>query len=205
MASTDSDDTGTIQLPRNDAPSKVKLMIHHQFPGIELTSPVYASNGAECLLSPDQNVDFGSITYACFNIDLTQSEPIGILMYEVKRKNMKQSNKDAISSEDETRCIQFPIFWKVNNSKGFCVNSFLMEHDERRVWDNDKLMELARRYAFDIQHSPIEETYLMHDNTTLMTRVNLAREEECYKLEMTISKTSIKDDTFRIEYFGIDR
>jgi hypothetical protein len=42
MTSTDGSDTDTTQSSQNDTPSKVKLMIHHQFPGIELVSPIYA-------------------------------------------------------------------------------------------------------------------------------------------------------------------
>jgi hypothetical protein len=41
--------------------SKIELMIHHQFAGIELVSPVYASHNARCSLQPEQRVSDGSI------------------------------------------------------------------------------------------------------------------------------------------------
>jgi hypothetical protein len=44
----------------------------------------------------------------------------------------------------------------------------------------------------------------MHDNTVLMTSLNVTR-EECYKLEMTISEGSIKDDTQRPHYIDMDK
>jgi LAS superfamily LD-carboxypeptidase LdcB len=58
----DSNDTDAIQSSQNDASSKVKLIIHNQFPGTELVSPLYYSDGVTCCLSPDQKVDIGSTT-----------------------------------------------------------------------------------------------------------------------------------------------
>jgi hypothetical protein len=179
-------------------------VIHHQFPGIELVSPVYACDSAICHLSPDQCVDVGSTTQASFNINFSWRKPIGILMYELK--NTKQSNKDTISSEDEATCTQLYIAWKINNSKKLCIVSDIIEHDKGCVWNRDNLIKLAHRYKlYDIKHGPVEHTYLMHDNTALMTRVNVICEEECYKLELTISKTSIKYGIWRLEYIDMDR
>jgi hypothetical protein len=176
------------------APSKVKLMISNQFPGIELVSPVYNSDGA-CYLSPDRRVDIGSTMQADFGIDITQSESVGILAYKL-RKNTDQP--------DETTYIHLVVIWEVNSSSGFYVYSDLIESDKSYVWDRDDLMSLASEFELvNMQHAPIEETYLMHDNTVLMTRVNVTHEEECYKLEMTISETSIKDDTMRIQYIDM--
>jgi hypothetical protein len=200
MGSTDSSDASTIE-PVNDVPSKVKLILHHQLPGIELVSPVYAGDGVECYLSPDQTVDIGSTTQAEFNINLTQDEPIGILMYELK----KQVHKDAISNEDETTCIRFYIVWKFNNVKEFCLFSDMIEYDQGCIWDRDRLIRLARRYKTVNIHVPIEETYLMRDNTELMKKVNLTREEECYKIEITISEESRDEYTWRLEYIDVDR
>jgi hypothetical protein len=58
---------------------------------------------------------------------------------------------------------------------------------------------------YDIQHISTEKTYLMCDNTVLMTRVNATRKGECYKLEMIISETDIKDNTWRPWRFDVDR
>jgi hypothetical protein len=121
-------------------------------------------------------------------------------MYELKKKN-----KDAISSEDEANCIQFFMTWKVDSSKEFCVTSYLIEHDRSCVWDKDKLMQLAKYYKLtNIQDCPIEYTLLIHENTILRARMNATREEECYKFEMTLSETSIKDDTDWPPYFDLD-
>jgi hypothetical protein len=189
-----------VQLSQEDKPSKVELTIRYQFPDIELTSPVYADKNATCYLSPDQRVDAGSATQAGFNIDPGWNMSTGALMYKLQRKNIDQSN------EEEATCIQIVIIWKVNIYHRFRVVSRLIEHDEDHVWDSDRLMELVKYWKlYDIKHGLIEETWLMHDNTVLMTGMNVTYEEKCYKLEMTISRTNVKDDTERPRYINVDR
>jgi hypothetical protein len=206
MEPTDCSGVGIIQPHQNDIRSKVKLMIHHQFSGVELVTPVYAGNFVTCYLSHDQGVDAGSTTQANFSIDLTQSESIGVLMYKLQRKNTNQPNEEVVSNEDEATYTQLVMIWKINSSKEFCIASHLIEHDKSRIWDRENLIKLADCYrVFNIQHSLIECTWLIKDNIVLMTKVNTTREEECYKLEMTLSETSIKDDTQRPQYVGLDR
>jgi hypothetical protein len=164
-----------------------------------LVSPKYVCDGATCYLSPDQRVAVGSTTQASFNINPDKNESIGILMYEL---NTDQSNKEVIANEEV--CIQLVMIWKVHESGRFYVYSFLIEHDKSRVWDKDELMKLVRRYeSFIIQHGPIEDTWLMLDNTVLMIRANVTFEEEYYKLEMTISEGSINKDTRRPWYIDV--
>jgi hypothetical protein len=204
--STSTHSADANQQYKNHAPSKVKLIIHHQFPGVRLVSPVYACDGAKCYLAPDHRVVVGSTTYAGFKIDFSLGEPTGILMYELKRKNKKQSTKDATSSEDETICTRLYIAWKIINSNEFCVFLDVINHDKGRAWNRDHLMKLVKCCnLYDIQHIPIGETRLMHNNTVLMERVNVTREEECYKLEVTISETSIKYDTLRPRYINANK
>jgi hypothetical protein len=205
---TSTDDTGniaTIQSSQDDTSPKVMLILH-QFPGIELTSPVYAARHATCYLPPDQSVDFGSTTQAGFNIDLFfWGESIGILMYKLQRKDIDQSNEEAISSKDEATCTQFFIIWKINSSKEFYMVSWLIEHDKDCVWDEDRLLELTKYYELYDIHVFAEKTYLMHDNTVLMTSLSMTHEEECYKIVVTISEGSVKKNTRRIPYIGLDR
>jgi hypothetical protein len=201
----DTGDVDIIQLHKNDTLSKAKLMIHHQFPGVVLVSPLYYSDNEAYHLSLDQRVDVGSTIQADFNIDFAQDESIGALMYKLQRKNTDQSDEDNIFNEEET-CIQFFIVWKVNSSKEFYVVSFLIEHDKDRVWNRDGLMKLAERCKqFNMQHGLIEDTWLMRGNTVLMTRMNVTCEEECYKLKVIISETNIKDDTQKPLYIDVDR
>jgi hypothetical protein len=195
MASTHVSTTGIIQTRQNDASSKMKLTICHQLSGIQLVSPVYVGYGT-CYLPPDQRVDVGFTTQVGFDINPDQG--LGILMYKLERKNMDEF--------DEVTCVQIVIVWRVCTSGEFCIVSDLIEHDKDSIWDRDRLIRLANCYTlFNMQRGPIEETYLMNDNTVLMTRVNATREGGCYKLVMTISETSIRDDTQRPRYMDVDR
>jgi hypothetical protein len=202
MASLNNSDADTIQSSQNSLPSKMKLIIHHQLPGVELVSPAYAGNGITCYLSPDQRVDIGSTAQVGFKIDFSKSESIGILMYNLKNTD---PFSEAISSEEATS-IQIVMTLKIYKSGKFCVYSSLIEHDKGYIWDSDKLMKLVKYFKlYDLQRDPIEVTYLMYNNTVLMARINITCEEEYYKLEITLSETSIKDDTRRLEYFDVNK
>jgi hypothetical protein len=205
MTSAYTNDANTIQSRQNNAPSEIKLVIHRQCTGIKLVSPMYASDGLICYLSPDHRVDAGSIAQIRFNVDLTQSESVGILMYKLQRKNTEQSNEDTTSSEEVT-CTPLIMIWNINSFNDFYVYSRVIEQDKGYVWDRDKLMKLAERYSlFGVQHGPIKDTWLTSDNTALTTSLDAIHEEECYKLEMTISEASISDNTQKPWYIDLDR
>jgi hypothetical protein len=198
IESSDGNNAGIIRSRWSDAPPKVELTIRHQFPGVELVSPVYAGDNTAYNLISDQRVNVGSMTRIEFYINSVQNVSIGALIYKLQRKNTEETD------EDEATCLQLLIIWKVNNSNEFSTVSHLIEHDSYHVWTRAKLMWLARRYRlFDMQYNPIEETWLMHDHTVLMKRVDMTCGEKCYKLETTISEASIKDDTLRPWYINV--
>jgi hypothetical protein len=205
MMSTDNSDDGIIQSHQNDAPSKVILMIYHQFPGIELVSPTYVGDITACYLSPDRRIDVGSTMQASFSINLDQEKSISALMYKLQVKNIGQSNEEIIFSEEAT-CIQLAIIWGAKSTKEFFAASYLLRHDENCVWNRDKLMSLADWYnLLSTQHGSIEDRWLMHDDIVLMIRVNTTRERGYYKIEMTMSEEGINKDTRRLLCFDMDR
>jgi hypothetical protein len=174
-------DTDIIQIHRNDVQNdttpKVKLIIHRQFPGIKLTSSVYAGRSATCCLPPDQSVDAGSTVQVDFRIDPAQNRSIGVLMYNLK--NTDQFNEDGISTEEEPICIQLFIIWKVNRFKDLLVVSDPIKVDRDPVWDRDKPIGLAKHYKlYYIRYDPTEVTYLMYNDIVLMTRMNRTHEKE---------------------------
>jgi hypothetical protein len=198
-------DVDIIQSYQNNAPSKVNLTIHHQFPGVELASPVYASDGASCYLSPDYIIDVGSTMQTSFNIDFTQDETMGALSYKLQRKNIDEFNEESTSSEEETTCIQLVVIWEVDRLGEFRVISHLIEYDKDYVWDRNRLMKLAEHYkSSNMKDALIEETWLMYDNTVLMTIMMVARKEEYYELEIIISKTSMNENTRRPWYIDLN-
>jgi hypothetical protein len=107
MESTDSSVVNIVQPRQDDAPSKVELTIRHQFYGIELVSPVYVGDVA-CYLSPDQRVNVGSTTRASFNIDPSQGESIGALIYKLERTSIDEFDEDTTFVEEGT-CLRLFI------------------------------------------------------------------------------------------------
>jgi hypothetical protein len=199
-------DVDTIQSHQNEALSKVKLLIHHQHPGIRLVSPIGAGDGAACHLSPAQKVDAGSIAQVGLNIDLSQEESTSVLLYKLQRKNIDTSNEKSTSSKDKAICIYFVVIWKIYMSGNFRVALNLTERDRDYVWNSNRLMKLTECCElFDVRHNFIEYTRLIHDNIMLMAGVTLTREEECYKLEMTISEANINWYIQRLHYIGLNK
>jgi hypothetical protein len=204
MESIYVDGVEIIQSFQSGALSKMKLIIHHQFPGIELVSPIYAGDGVTCYLPPDQKVDVDATTQAGFNIDPDQEKPVGILMYKLQRKNINQSNEEIISNEGEATCTQLVIVWKVKSSEEFSAAPFLIEHDKGGVWNKDKLTRLVNYCEiYGARYGSIEKTWLMHDSRVLMTRMNVTRKGGYYELETIISETSI-EFTYRLIYLDLD-
>jgi hypothetical protein len=67
------------------------------------------------------------------------------------------------------------------------------------------MMKLAESYRlYDIKRNPVEHTWLTHDNAELMTSLNVTRKKTYYKLEMTVSKGSINDGTWKPRYIGLN-
>jgi hypothetical protein len=200
MSSIDNSDTDNIHSYQNDTPSEVKLMIRHQFPGIELLSPTYASRNARCCLRPEQRVNAGSTMKASFEVNPDQDESISILMCKLERTNIDELNEGGGS------CIQHVMIWKIDKLKRFRAITYLIEHDKSRIWDRDELMKLVECHnLFDIQHVPIEKTWLIYNNIVLMTKMDVTREGGCFKLEMNLSEESIGEDTQRPQYIGLNK
>jgi hypothetical protein len=194
MASTRS--TGTKRRRRNSAPL-IELVIHNQCSDIELVSPLYYSNGAECHLPSDQRIDAGSTMQTYLIIDLLQSEFICALMYRLERKDTDEIN--------EATCTQLTMIWKVDKFKRFHLVPHLIEHDKGRVWDKYKQTRLAQECTLSSTPSDfIEDTWLIYNDVVLIIRMNVTYETECHKLEVTISETTIKYDTQRPWYFDLD-
>jgi hypothetical protein len=207
MLSTNSSDTDTIQSLQSDTTPNVRLIIHHQFLGTKLASPVYIGYGVTCSLSPEQKVDVGSTMQASFNIDPSQEESIGILIYKLQMEDFDSSDEEIISEEEETTCTQLVMIWKAHISGEFYVDSFLIEHDRNHFWDRDGLMKLVKyRRLFNVQHGPVESTWSLHDDTVLVINLNVTHEEECRILEMTTYEGSTdNEDSQRPWHVDVDR
>jgi hypothetical protein len=188
--------TGTKQQYKNSIPSKVKLMIHNQFPGVELISPVYAGKGARCYTSPDRKVYSGSTVRVGFKNHPFYKGFSGALLYKLQKKHTY-----------DVSCTRLLMAWEVRESGELFIVSHLIGYDKGRGWNKNRLAKLMKRHRIvaDMRHGPIEDAWLMYDNTVLMARVDVIRERAYYKLEMTISEGSINEDTRRPWYIDMRR
>jgi hypothetical protein len=83
----------------------------------------------------------------------------------------------------------------------------LIECDKQIKWNRYKLEEYRQRYASQLSTytSPIEDTWLMHDGTVLMTRLELNSTQRGDVLNITISE-GIKDEHTKIpELISLER
>jgi hypothetical protein len=181
----------------DSVPSELKLTIHNLCPNIRLAHPVYVSNHVTCYRAPDQIVDIGSTAKIGFKNNLFSESSSGVLLYKLKI-TYEESN--------EATWTQIFMFWSVHESGELFLTLYLIEHDKSDVLDKNRLMRLIEDWkGFNIRCNLIEETWLMHDNIMLMLKINVIREAKYYKLEMTISETSVRDDTWRLHYYDMDR
>jgi hypothetical protein len=108
----------------------------------------------------------------------------GGLTYQLQRKCVKSG--DQLKSTF-TRLF---IIWKSEGYKVLRVRVGLIEHDKQIRWNGYKLREYYRRYAnqFGTYTEPVRDTWLIHDGTVLMTRLELDFTQRDWVLNITISE-----------------
>jgi hypothetical protein len=82
----------------------LRINICNSSTGLELTSPVYCSNGTTCCVSPNQQTDIDTTMEASFGIVSMREDFKGALLYKLRRKyaikNNNQSNSGTASIEN---------------------------------------------------------------------------------------------------------
>jgi hypothetical protein len=181
-----------------DIKKALNITIRNQYPGLELTSPVYSSNGTTCYVSPSRQTDDGNTIEASFGIDSKQKDFKCALLYKLQRKHAtktdSQPNTSMASIEDTATGMYFLIAWDVedNNHKS-CV--CLIDCDDDFAWDEDKLWALYRRYndQFYTSYKSDIITWLMYDGSAVKTRLDATYGSD-YKLDIVISEGTREDD-----------
>jgi hypothetical protein len=154
----------------------MKVNIHNQCSNTKLISLVYFCNDAVCPKLSDQQIDIGTKMKACFEINATQDDFEGALLFKLQREesrsNIYLSNLFVQQkySNDEAKCVRMLIAWKVRISKIFLYVS-LVEHAKNFALNEEILKKLysknqnwIRRYN-DIR----SDTWIMDDDTVLKT------------------------------------
>jgi hypothetical protein len=158
----------------------MNVNIHNQCSNFKLTDRKCFSYGAGWNRCSTREIEDGSI----MSVELKSSPETfeGVVMYELRRKYVKSTT------------IQLLVAWKSGWDKEFYVCIRLLECNESFVWNEVRLKEYFQRYARQLSTytCPVKNTWLMHDSTVLMTRLELTFVKRDGRLNVTISE-GIKD------------
>jgi hypothetical protein len=167
----------------------LNITIYNQYPGLELASPVYCSNGTECHVSPSQQMN---TIEASFGIAFRQRNFKGALLYKLQRKHASRADNQPSTStasiKDATTSIYLLVSWNVGDyNREFRV--CLIEYVDNFVWDEDKLWALCDRciYQFYVPYESNVITWSMKDGSVIKTKRSVTYGLD-YKLDISISR-----------------
>jgi hypothetical protein len=170
----------------------LNITIHNLYPSLELTYPVYCSNGTTCHVSPHRKTDIGIIMKTSFGIDSRQKVCKGALLYKLERKRATRTDNHLNSSttviNNIVKNVCLLVVWGItsNYHKHFVR---LIEFTDNFTWDEDKLWALCRDYhdQFYVNYKSSISTWLMHNGEVMKTRLDATYGLDC-KLDITISE-----------------
>jgi hypothetical protein len=171
------------------------VVIHNQCSNTELISPVYFSNGAVCPKLSDQQIDINTAMKIQFEINTTQDEFEGTLLYKLQRNHHDQCNMDtSTTGTHETKYVYMLTAWKMKDSKPFAYVA-LVEHTNELVWNEDKLKKLYDKNCNRLKKykDTISDTWLIGDSTTLKTSFRVEGMNGNFELIISISEEE-RDD-----------
>jgi hypothetical protein len=170
----------------------MSVVIHNQRSNTELISPVYFSNGAVCPKLSDQQIDSNIATKIRFEVNTTQDEFEGALLYKLRRNLHDQYSMDTLITEtnrNDTTHVYMFVAWKMKDSIPFlCV--VLVECAKEFIWDENKLKKLHdkncdRLKKFD---DTISDTWIVDDNMILKATFGVRDLKGNFELSMSISE-----------------
>jgi hypothetical protein len=170
------------------------INICNLYPSLELTSPVYFSNGTVRHVSPIQQTYIGTVS-AGFGIGSNQKAFKGALLYKLWRKHATRADNhlnDSIALiENTAENVYLLVVWNDVYNHKFCV--CLIEFTNDFVWDEDKLWALYSEYnyQFHTDYKSKEDTWLIHGNAVIKTRLGVTYGSG-YKLDIFISEETGK-------------
>jgi hypothetical protein len=168
----------------------MKVNIHNQCSDFNLGNRKWFKTNSYWDMEPVVEVDAGSTMSAVLRSYLVEFG--GAIMYQLQRKCVKSDEQ--LKSTSTLFCIA----WKSEGYKTLRVFVQLIECDKTFDWYKLKLKEYYQRYANQLcaYTDPIEDTWLIHDGTILMTRLELDFTQRDNVLNVFISE-GIKDEHTR--------
>jgi hypothetical protein len=173
----------------------MKMNIHNQCSDFKLTNRESFIINTAWNKRADVEVDAGSMISA----DLTSYWAAfgGSLTYQLRRKSGK------FDDQLESTCTLLFITWRSEGYKKLRACVHLIEYDKQITWNFYKLREYCQRYhsRLNTYAGPIKDTWLIHDGTVLMTRLELDFTQRDGILNITISEGVRNEHTKRPKWF----
>jgi hypothetical protein len=172
-----------LQLP-------ARVTIHNQCLNIKLISSVYFGNGTVYPKLSGQQIDIGTKMKVYFEINTTQDEPEGALLFKLQRYSASQYNIDTLTTgtnKKEATNVHMLVAWEIRSSKpSVCV--VLVENTEELTWNEDKLKKLYDKNCGWLREygSTMSDTWLMDNNMTLKILFNVRNLKRSFELGMHI-------------------
>jgi hypothetical protein len=182
------------------------VAIHNQCSNTKLVSPIYFGNGVIHPKLSDQQIDIGTKMRARFEINATQDDFEGALLFKLQRKK-RGGNRFSIYlsdlfkleeySDEEVKCIQMLIAWKMKDSK-LSLHIALVEHSKKFTWNEDELKQLyyKNRSWLKGYNDTRSDTWIV-DDTILKTTFNVRDLKGIPGLSISISEEEINDGAMR--------
>jgi CHAD domain-containing protein len=174
-----------------------------------LVSPVYFSNGAECLELSDQQIDTGTEMKASFEIDTIRNKFEGALLFKLQKSPGSQQDMDASTTEidkNESTYIYILVAWKV---KGFKHSLYvvLVEHTNEFAWNEDELRKLYDKNhdQFEQYDDIISDTWSVDDNMVLKISSSTKELKGIHEMSISISEENTSDHAMRPLYVDLER
>jgi hypothetical protein len=171
-----------------------RVIIHNQCSKINLVSPIYFGNGAVCPKLSYQQIDINAKTRVCFEINATQDDFEGALLYKLQRhvKSDNRRNMNILTTEineNDAKCIQMLVAWKVEDSKFFVLLA-LIEHAKKFTWDGDELKKLYYKNRLWLKRyvSTTLDIWSMDNNMALKTTFRVRDLQGDSDLSISISE-----------------
>jgi hypothetical protein len=148
----------------------VSLNIYRRCQDINLTSPVYFTNGGRWNVAPDQEIDVNAVMRNRIEFDSRQDILKGILTYRIHRQHTESDQ----SVQNESKCIWLLVVWR-ECTEGLHVHALLVEHDRELDWDENKLRELYQKcwYSLNAWINPTRNNWLLDDAVVLKTAIKV--------------------------------
>jgi hypothetical protein len=184
------------------------VTIHNQCPNTKLVLPVYFGHDVVCPKLSNQQIVIGTAMKASFEINTTQCDFEGALLFRLQRYFNRQYYMD-ISAKDtnksEIKCVQMLVAWKVKDAELFAY-VVLVEHIREFAWNENKLMELYNKNHGRLKkyNTVTSDTWFMDGNMVLKTTLEIKGLKGDLRLSISISEE--KDDyAIRPFYINLER